>query len=98
MILEINTPLLCKHIDIHSTRWAVMGDQVRNVKADTASAEYRHLFTNGLAAHNRVDITNDHRMIDALNLGGARRNSSGDHNVVKTLALKILRTHTCPKP
>ena len=83
MVLKVDAPLAGKGGAVQRRRGAGVRDQFGHVKADAACTHDRHPFADRRAAQNGVDVADDLGMVDALDVGPARRDAGGHHHLVK---------------
>ena len=91
MILKIHAPLFGEQVDIQCGARAFVGNQLGDVKANTARAHDCHLLANRLVALNGIDIAHHLLVVHSGNIRHTWIDAGGHHNMIKIGSLQLRR-------
>src|SRR5690606_11849502 len=87
------TPLLPERLTTLTGGLTGMGDELGDVKADTAGTDHHDLLTDRLALQDGVQIVDHLGVVDALNGRGAWCDTGGQNDFVKAALGQFLSRH-----
>ena len=95
-----DAPFLVEGMSMQSRRRCrrIVGEKLRGIDAYPAGANQRRPPPHFLAPEQHVGIAHHFRMIDAGDIGPARRHAGGQHHPVEGAADKLLCLHSPPDP
>src|SRR3990167_37956 len=92
--LGIDAPLLPERFTAEAGGFALVSDELGNVKTNAACANHGNRLANRLALQNSVQVVDDLRTLDTWNLRRARSDTGRQDDLIKTASNQIIDIDT----